>query len=112
MNSIVTILALVATVSVQAAPLPNGAIPHWREPITLSDFPSNIEHQWSQLALSAPRMTEWQRLSEVNRIFNQVTKVSDLRKWGRKDYWATPEEFLQTKGGDCEDFAVAKYFAL
>jgi predicted transglutaminase-like cysteine proteinase len=27
------------------------------------------------------------------------------------DYWATPIEFL-TRGGDCEDYAIAKYASL
>ena len=31
--------------------------------------------------------------------------------WGVMDYWETPAEFFQ-KSGDCEDFAIAKYFAL
>ncbi len=28
------------------------------------------------------------------------------------DYWATPIELLATHGGDCEDFAIAKYITL
>ncbi|WP_413702351.1 transglutaminase-like cysteine peptidase [Psychromonas sp. KJ10-10] len=32
--------------------------------------------------------------------------------WKAKDYWATPVEFIGTNGGDCEDFAIAKYFTL
>ena len=31
---------------------------------------------------------------------------------GKKDYWATPVEFLASNGGDCEDFSLAKYFTL
>jgi len=31
--------------------------------------------------------------------------------WGRTDFWETPIEFLR-HGGDCEDYAVAKYMAL
>jgi len=38
--------------------------------------------------------------------------VSDQKHWNRKDYWATPVEFLSTYGGDCEDFSIAKYFTL
>ena len=30
---------------------------------------------------------------------------------GVEDYWATPREFF-AKGGDCEDYALAKYAAL
>lgn len=52
------------------------------------------------------------KLREVNRFFNQFTYVEDIDQWGQKDYWATPEEFIGTQAGDCEDFVVAKYFVL
>jgi len=52
------------------------------------------------------------QLTEVNRFFNQFKYKSDLKLWGQKDYWATPEEFLGVNSGDCEDYVVAKYFAL
>jgi predicted transglutaminase-like cysteine proteinase len=47
----------------------------------------------------------------VNRLVNQKKYIIDKRNWGKSDYWATPVEFLQ-RGGDCEDFAIAKYTAL
>ena len=52
------------------------------------------------------------KLREVNRFFNQFAYVTDIKQWGKKDYWATPEEFIGTQMGDCEDFVVAKYFVL
>lgn len=52
------------------------------------------------------------KLEAVNDFFNQLEFVDDLTHWGRADYWATPVEFLATGGGDCEDFAIAKYFTL
>ena len=53
-----------------------------------------------------------QQLTGVNRFFNQFKYKSDISLWGQKDYWATPEEFVGVNGGDCEDYVVAKYFAL
>lgn len=47
----------------------------------------------------------------VNDLINRQTYITDNRNWGKSDYWATPVEFL-TRGGDCEDFAIAKYTAL
>ncbi len=47
----------------------------------------------------------------VNKYMNERPYVSDNRNWGQSDYWETPVEFLQ-RGGDCEDFAIAKYTAL
>jgi len=47
----------------------------------------------------------------VNKLVNQTRYIVDQRNWGKSDYWATPVEFLK-RGGDCEDFAIAKYAAL
>jgi predicted transglutaminase-like cysteine proteinase len=52
------------------------------------------------------------QLIEVNRFFNQFEYQEDRVQWGKQDYWATPGEFLGTQKGDCEDFVIAKYFAL
>lgn len=49
--------------------------------------------------------------SRVNDLMNKIRYISDNRNWGKSDYWETPVEFL-TKGGDCEDFAIAKYVSL
>lgn len=51
------------------------------------------------------------QLKAVNREMNRLTYVADTDNWGQTDYWATPGEML-ARGGDCEDFATAKYFAL
>ncbi|NQZ13796.1 MAG: transglutaminase-like cysteine peptidase [Alphaproteobacteria bacterium] len=50
-------------------------------------------------------------VSRVNSIMNEKRYITDKVNYGKNDYWATPIEFL-TKGGDCEDFAIAKYTAL
>lgn len=51
------------------------------------------------------------RLDRVNRAVNRVTYRDDAENWGRIDYWAAPEEFF-VRGGDCEDYAIAKYHSL
>ena len=55
---------------------------------------------------------EREKLELVNNYMNQTPFVSDLQHWGKEDYWATPVEFLSTNAGDCEDYSIAKYFAL
>jgi len=55
---------------------------------------------------------EREKLELVNDFMNRTPFVSDAQHWGKEDYWATPVEFLSTNGGDCEDFSIAKYFAL
>jgi predicted transglutaminase-like cysteine proteinase len=49
--------------------------------------------------------------SRVNQIMNEKPYILDNKNWGNSDYWETPVEFM-SKGGDCEDFAIAKYSAL
>ncbi|YCO01097.1 transglutaminase-like cysteine peptidase [Vibrio sp. VNB-15] len=53
-----------------------------------------------------------EKLAGVNDFFNQLYFVDDIVLWGKKDYWATPLEFLGSNAGDCEDFTIAKYFSL
>jgi predicted transglutaminase-like cysteine proteinase len=53
------------------------------------------------------------RLAGVNSFYNRRMGFRDDQLvWGRLDYWASPLEFMQQGQGDCEDFAMAKYFSL
>jgi predicted transglutaminase-like cysteine proteinase len=63
-------------------------------------------------AADARAARELQHLAQVNDYFNRVRFLPDLQHWGAEDYWATPAEFFASDGGDCEDYAIAKYFAL
>ena len=35
--------------------------------------------------------------------------IDDIENYGVTEYYATLNEFFRNKGGDCEDFAIAKY---
>lgn len=50
-------------------------------------------------------------LKEVNKFFNKWPYRLDKANWGVSEYWATPPEFVR-KSGDCEDYAIAKFYAL
>ena len=52
------------------------------------------------------------QIKNVNDFFNELTYKTDLMHWKKKDYWATPFEFIGTGAVDCEDYAIAKYFSL
>lgn len=52
------------------------------------------------------------KLVEINNYYNNFTYVSDEILFNKKDYWQTPLEFESNKCGDCEDFAIAKFFKL
>ena len=51
------------------------------------------------------------QIRAVNDFLNRRHYVIDPRNYGVPDYWATPSQFLSLDG-DCEDYAIAKYFSL
>ncbi|HEY0283228.1 MAG TPA: transglutaminase-like cysteine peptidase [Rhizomicrobium sp.] len=55
-----------------------------------------------------PRLAQ---LNAVNLWANAKPYVEDWAGWRVADYWETPGEFL-ARGGDCEDYAITKYFSL
>jgi predicted transglutaminase-like cysteine proteinase len=50
-------------------------------------------------------------VQKVNELVNRQPYLEDIDNWKKSDYWANPVEFFE-RGGDCEDFAIAKYTAL
>lgn len=53
------------------------------------------------------------KLGAFNQFFNrQIAYGDDIKVWGVVDYWASPLEALSKGAGDCEDYAIGKYFAL
>lgn len=63
--------------------------------------------------MQAAEMPEEDRLRFVNDFFNRRIRFKDDQAvWGQIDYWASPLETLARGEGDCEDFAIAKYFSL
>lgn len=74
---------------------------------------SNRLQAWRDLVAHALPLSEDEQLEAVNRFFNrEVRFIEDHRQWGRFDYWASPFEMLEAGAGDCEDYALAKYFTL
>lgn len=68
---------------------------------------------WRDLIEDGSTETDWDRIHLANQFFNrQVTYSADADHWKKTDYWATPVETLGTGAGDCEDYALAKYFTL
>jgi predicted transglutaminase-like cysteine proteinase len=53
------------------------------------------------------------KLKAVNDFYNQrLAYMEDIDNWGLVDYWASPLEALGKGAGDCEDYAIGKYFTL
>lgn len=67
---------------------------------------------WTSLVSCSSDSPEIEKLQKVNRFFNNMRFMEDSELWNVEDYWATPLEFLVASKGDCEDFALAKFFTL
>lgn len=69
--------------------------------------------QWLNFLQKNELEDEWHKVNAVNAYFNRRIRYAlDEKAWGKKDYWATPIETLARATGDCEDYAIAKYFSL
>jgi predicted transglutaminase-like cysteine proteinase len=51
------------------------------------------------------------QLRTVHELVNEQPYREDSEQFGRADVWQSPLSFA-LRGGDCEDFAIAKYFVL
>ena len=71
-----------------------------------------LRKDWAKLYETAVNADIHVKIKQVNVFFNKIPYLSDRENWALGDYWASPREFLTKGTGDCEDYAVAKYFAL
>jgi len=67
---------------------------------------------WDKMLKKSKNAKTLKKLKFVNDFFNKIKYKTDIKHWQKNDYWATPLEFTGTAAGDCEDYAIAKYFAL
>jgi len=57
--------------------------------------------------------SDWYKIHKINHFINRhIQYQEDPQLWGQKDYWASPIETLGQGKGDCEDYAIIKYFTL
>jgi predicted transglutaminase-like cysteine proteinase len=74
---------------------------------------AQMVQSWNEMMQAAQSMNELDKVKRVNEFFNRKIQFGeDQAVWGENDYWATPLEFMGKGVGDCEDFAITKYFAL
>lgn len=66
---------------------------------------------WQRIMKQAQGQERMEQLRMVNSFFNKWPYRLDQDAYGVSDWWATPQEFLKISG-DCEDYAIIKYFAL
>ncbi|MFZ0695083.1 MAG: transglutaminase-like cysteine peptidase [Alphaproteobacteria bacterium] len=67
--------------------------------------------EWKAFLTTVSGKDRMTQLQEVNKFMNTHPYVTDMVNWGVADYWETPKEFLD-RSGDCEDYAIAKFYSL
>lgn len=69
---------------------------------------------WQKLVADTEKIGDPdQQIQKVNEFWNRRMQFTeDKDAWEQSDYWATPMESLGYGKGDCEDYAIAKYFTL
>lgn len=72
---------------------------------------AGLKAKWTRLYDTLQEATLSAKIRYVNTFFNQWKYSYDEQNWRQRDYWATPREFME-RGGDCEDYAIVKYYAL
>jgi predicted transglutaminase-like cysteine proteinase len=68
-------------------------------------------HQWEKMLSSLAGSNLDTQLVAINDFFNAMPYIKDAENFGTNDYWQTPYELME-RGGDCEDYAIAKYISL
>ncbi|MBI5331520.1 MAG: transglutaminase-like cysteine peptidase [Betaproteobacteria bacterium] len=67
---------------------------------------------WQRVLRQGAEGSEQRELQLANRYFNAIPYFRDADHWMVSDYWASPVETVSSHGGDCEDYAIGKYFTL
>jgi predicted transglutaminase-like cysteine proteinase len=80
-----------------------------------------FDHAWARVSrksqsakipavFARPREVGLNEIQRVNTWVNKnITYAEDIDLYGRRDYWATANETLRNRKGDCEDYAILKY---
>ena len=67
--------------------------------------------RWRIFLKKIAGMSKKDQLIQVNAYMNRWAYQVDPTIWNKKDYWATPRQFMYSTG-DCEDYAISKYASL
>lgn len=66
---------------------------------------------WYAFLESIKNKTAREQVNAINSYANKKKYILDISNYGVDDYWAIAREFLYN-GGDCEDYAITKFFSL
>lgn len=98
---------------------PLSSLPGWLDvltrnranPVFVDSKYFNKQTSWADLKASLAGKSQPEQLRAVNSFWNKWKYIEDQANWGKADYWAIPAEFIP-RSGDCEDYAISKYFTL
>lgn len=85
--------------------------------LTISLFANNIlaenRIEFAQKMILSQKDTKTMyKLNKINTFVNGAKYILDKEAFGVKNHWASMDQFIGQNGGDCEDFAIAKYTML
>ncbi len=84
---------------------------HYKNDILKPGSKLNHGTTWDSLMGKLKGKSVLDQLKIVNNFWNLWPYKQDPSLYKSPDYWATPSEFRK-RSGDCEDYAIAKYFTL
>lgn len=72
----------------------------------------SLFRDWQTASAGTSSVTEIDKLKRINDFINRrIQYGTDEDIWDLSDYWATPMETIGRGRGDCEDFAIIKFFS-
>jgi predicted transglutaminase-like cysteine proteinase len=84
-----------------------------KEKDSLAHLPQISRESRLNLEKALPRMKPLEKVSAISGFINfQAEGATDREIYGVEEKWVAPAEFFRQARGDCEDFAIAKYFVL
>jgi predicted transglutaminase-like cysteine proteinase len=81
-------------------------------PVCLATIEGAWATEWAGYIETLRQPSEAETVASANSGFNRLPQAGDAQVWLQREFWATPGELLRRGAGDCEDLAIAKYFAL
>ncbi len=84
---------------------------HKKNPIFTPNFKLNSNTTWDKLKEQTKGKSLLNQIKIVNTFWNQWPYRQDKDVYRKLDYWAAPYQFKKNSG-DCEDYAIAKYYTL
>lgn len=84
---------------------------HADNPVFVPGFKLNASTSWDKLKSMLQDKPPLEKIRGVNSFWNQWPYKLDKAVYGKEDYWAAPYEFRKNSG-DCEDYAITKYYTL